>query len=85
MPRQVVRSHGDLGGRMGKDVWYLATCTDLVRFYQFEVPETSTAPIDGFTLVDTFDRASLPAAGDKKTAASWAKRLGLSSWSYVRI
>lgn len=85
MARQEVRSHGDLGGRIGKEAWYLATCSDVVLFYQFDAPETSSSTIDSFTLVETFDRTRLPAAGDKKTAASWAKRLGLSSWSYVRI
>ena len=85
MPRPIVHVHADLGGKRGTSDWYLATRTHVVQFYQFDVPETSASPMDSFTLIDTFDRTVLPAAGDKKTAASWAKRLGLTSWTYVRI
>lgn len=85
MARQIVHSYSDLGGKVGNTAWYLATNTDVVQFYSFEVPESSSAAISGYTLTESFDRAVLPAAGDKKTAASWAKRLGLGSWTSVRI
>ena len=85
MPRPIVFSYSELGGKVGTTVWYLATNTDVVQFYVFQVPENSSAPINGYTLTESFDRSVLPAAGDKKTAASWAKRLGLGSWAYVRI
>jgi hypothetical protein len=70
---------------MGNETWYLVTRTDRVQFYLFEVPQSSGDPMAGCVLIDEFDRSRLPAAGDKKTAASWAKRLGLKSWTYVRI
>ena len=85
MPRKMVITHGDLGGRVGTDTWYLATRNDVVQFYLFDAPDSSVEPINGCTLIGEFDRTRLPAAGDKKTAASWANRLGLTSWTYVRI
>lgn len=66
------------------NAYYLASTTDLVRFYCFEEP-TEDGSADKFTLLDQFDRGRLLGAGDKATAKLWAKRLGLRSWTYVRI
>ena len=64
--------------------YYLATATDLVRFYCFEEPREEGSE-GKFTLCDQFDRGRLLGAGDMATAKLWAKRLGLRSWTYVRI
>lgn len=80
-----VVTYADFKGRIGSQAWYLATRTDVVRFYLFDLPLTIDAPMTSYTLIDTFDRAKLQAAGDRKTAANWANRLGLTSWTYVRI
>lgn len=63
--------------------YYLATTTDIVKFYLFDEPS-----IDGtthFSVIDALDRTRLLGAGDKATIKEWAKRLGLKSWTYVCI
>lgn len=71
------------GSRQSRATYYLATPTNLVRFYVFDEPkEDGSTP---WTLIDQFDRGQLLGAGDKATAKIFAKRLGLTSWTYVRI
>lgn len=67
----------------GNTQYYLATTTDIIRFYLFDEP--SSEGITPFTLIDQLDRTRLLPAGDKATAKEWAKRLGLKSWTYVRV
>jgi len=89
MARMTIVSYSTGNGAGGKPkrqtgAFYLATTTDLVQFYCFEEPgEDGSA--GKFTLLDQFDRGRLLGAGDKATAKVWAKRLGLRSWTYVRI
>lgn len=67
----------------GNTQYYLATTTDIVRFYLFDEPSsTGRTP---FSLIDQLDRTRLLPAGNKATAKEWAKRLGLRSWTYVRV
>ncbi|MGH8464334.1 MAG: hypothetical protein ACRER5_09315 [Pseudomonas sp.] len=87
MSRKGTISYGPMNGPSGKPralaEYYLATRTDRMQFYCFEEP-----PADGtgtWTLIDQLDRSVLLAAGDKPTAKEWAKRLGLKSWTYVRV
>jgi hypothetical protein len=63
--------------------YYPATATDVLRFYLFDEPvaEGGTIP----SLIDRLDRGQLLGAGDKDTAKTWAKRLGLASFIYVRV
>jgi hypothetical protein len=69
--------------RGSNTVYYLATRTELMQFYLFEEPEEDgTTP---WTLIDRLDRRLLQGAGDKATAKVFAARLGLTSWTYVRI
>lgn len=71
------------GSRQSRATYYLATPTSLVRFYVFDEPrEDGSTP---WTLIDQFDRRQLLGAGDKATAKIFAKRLKLTSWTYVRI
>jgi hypothetical protein len=63
--------------------WYLATPTDVMRFYCFD-PGLGDTPIT-WTLIDRLDRTQLVAAGDKATAKAWAQRMGLKTWAYVRV
>lgn len=64
--------------------YYLATTTDLIQFYCFDEPAEHGSEAK-WTLIDQLDRSRLLAAGDKATAKTWAKRLGLRSWTYVRV
>lgn len=73
-----------IGGRAGSGDWYLATCSDVMRFYCFDVPADPTASMS-YTIIEQLDRTRLTAAGSKETAKLWAKRLGLTSWTYVRV
>lgn len=64
--------------------WYLATTSDVMRFYCFDVPADPSSAMS-YTIIDHLDRTRLTAAGSKETAKAWAKRLGLTSWTYVRV
>lgn len=64
--------------------YYLATTADVIQFYCFDEPSEQGSE-GKWTLIDQLDRSQLMAAGDKATAKTWAKRLGLRSWTYVRI
>jgi len=63
--------------------YYLATPADRMQFYCFDEPREGRD--NTWTLIDQLDRFVLLAAGDKATAKVWAKRLGLKSWTYVRV
>lgn len=63
--------------------YYLATTTDLMKFYLFDGPKAEGGT--ACSLIDQLDRSRLLGAGDKATAKEWAKRLGLKSWTYVRV
>ena len=64
--------------------YYLATNTDLVQFYCFDEPKAQGSE-GQWTLIDQLDRSRLLGAVDKNTAKTWAKRLALRSWIYVRV
>lgn len=53
-----------------------------MQFYCFDEPREPGTP---WTLIDELDRNRLLGAGDKATAKTWAKHLGLRSWTYVRV
>jgi hypothetical protein len=74
---------GSSGKRQSTSVFYLATCTDLMQFYCFDEPREGCE--NTWTLINELDRGRLLAAGDKATAKTWAKLLGLKSWRYVRV
>jgi len=63
--------------------YVLATTENVVRWYSFDlskgVNETS------FSIVDKLDLQLVPLAGDKETAKSWAKAMGLKTWRYVKL
>jgi len=87
MARRMTLTYGPRltpSGRERPDfVFYLATNTDVMQFYLFDEPaEDGSTP---WTLIDQLDRAQLQGAGDLATAKLFAKRLGLKSWTYVRI
>lgn len=63
--------------------YYLATCTNLMQFYCFEEPREGQE--NKWKLIGELDRSRLLAAGDKATAKTWAKLLGLKNWTYVRV
>ncbi|WEN16187.1 hypothetical protein PY254_05835 [Rhodanobacter sp. AS-Z3] len=63
--------------------FYLATTSDVMRFYCFDEPKTDS--VGKWTLVGRLDRAQLIAAGDEATARGWAKRLGLKGYTYVNV
>lgn len=67
-------------GEPSTATWFLATTTDVVLFYVFDPHQPAR-----FSLLDQLDRSRVPGFGNKKTAAAFAKRLGLKSWTYVRI
>jgi len=74
---------GPSGPKPSKSTVYLATTADVMQFYLFDEPQA-----DGKTpyqLIDRLDRHQLLGAGDKATAKTFAKRLGLKSWTYVRV
>ena len=54
-----------------------------MQFYCFDEPKEGLAV--SWVLIDELDRTRLLAAGDKATAKTWALRLGLKSWTYVRV
>jgi hypothetical protein len=83
MPRKGTISHNSKA--RGDQEWYLATRTDVVGFYLFDALMDANSPMGDYTIIESLDRTRLQAAGDKQTAASWAKRLKLTSWTYVRI
>lgn len=71
------------GTHRGRGAYYLATTEDLIRFYCFKEPKE-----DGSTtweLISQLDQAKLLGAADKETAKTFAKRLGLSTWRYVKV
>jgi hypothetical protein len=84
MPRKPVIAYTTEKGQPRiSSTWYLATNDDCMRFYCFDEPvEGGSTP---WTLIDQLDRSRLLGAGTKDTAKTWAKRLGLNSWSYVRV
>lgn len=63
--------------------FYLATTSDVMRFYCFDEPKGDS--VGKWTLIDRLDRTQLIAAGDKATAKEWAKRLGLKGYTYVKV
>lgn len=69
--------------RVSNTAYYLATTQDLMRFYLFEEPKADGST--SYELIDQLDRSKLLAAGDKATAKEWAKRLKLTSWTYVKV
>lgn len=76
------------GTRTGLDArttgeYYLATTTDRMQFYCFDEPKEGVT--HSWTLIDELDRSRLLAAGDKATAKTWANRLGLKNFTYVRV
>jgi hypothetical protein len=87
MARKGVISCGPHLGSSGKErslsEFYLATCTDLMQFYCFDEPREGCE--NTWTLISELDRGRLLAAGNKATAKTWAKLLGLKSWTYVRV
>ena len=80
-------SYGPRLGPSGKErrlaEFYLATNTDCMQFYCFDEPKEGGE--NTWTLISKLDRSTLLAAGDKETARIWAMRLGLKSWTYVRV
>ncbi|MEQ3439681.1 hypothetical protein STENO_003878 [Stenotrophomonas maltophilia] len=55
-----------------------------MQFYCFDEPAEQGSE-GKWQLIDQLDRTRLLGAGDKATAKTWAKRLGLKSWTYVRV
>ena len=76
---------GPLPVRQSKTVWYLATREDRMRFFVFDTEGGPEDPIPEHTIITELDRTVLPGFGDRRTAAIFAKRLGLKSWTYVRV
>jgi len=63
--------------------FYLATTHEKMRFYLFEQPSVTGGTT--YETIDTLDRSRLLGAGNKDTAKLWAKRLGLTNYTYVRV
>ncbi|WP_414488505.1 hypothetical protein [Stenotrophomonas maltophilia] len=89
MPRQPTNSYNTSLGADGKPKaitadYYLATTQDVMQFYCFDEPAEQGSE-GKWQLIDQLDRTRLLGAGDKATAKTWAKRLGLKSWTYVRV
>ena len=87
MPRRITISYGQATSPSGKPrayaEFYLATRKDVMQFYCFDEP-----PAEGggsWELIDQLDRTRLLPAGDKATAREWTKRLGLTSYTYVKV
>ena len=87
MSRKGVISYGPRLGPSGKErslaEYYLATRTYCMQFYCFDEPRKGRE--NPWSLISQLDRSVLLAAGDKATAKTWAKLLGLKSWTYVRV
>lgn len=87
MSRKGVISYGPRLGPSGKErslaEYYLATRTDCMQFYCFDEPREGQE--NPWSLISQLDKSVLLAAGDKATAKTWAKLLGLKSWTYVRV
>lgn len=87
MARKMVISYGPRLGPSGKErslaEFYLATTGDCMQFYCFNEPREGKE--NSWSLINQLDRRVLLAAGDKATAKTWAKLLGLKSWTYVRV
>lgn len=81
MPRKSVISYGSQVRDTGE--YYLATTADRMQFYLFEEPREGQE--NSWTLINELDRTQLLAAGNKETAKTWAKMLGLNTWAYVRV
>ena len=89
MPRRPTISYNTGLGTDGKPRataadYYLATTQDVMQFYCFDEPAEQGSE-GNWELIDHLDRTRLLGAGDKATAKTWAKRLGLKSWTYVRV
>ena len=69
--------------RQSNSVYYLATRTDVMQFYLFDEPKEDGSTT--WTLIDQLDRRRLQGTGNKATAKIFAKRLGLTSWTYVKV
>jgi len=63
--------------------YFLATTQDAMQFIASMSRQSREARASGSSLI--LDRTRLLGAGDKATAKTWAKRLGLKSWTYVRV
>lgn len=63
--------------------FYLATTHAQMKFYLFEQPTDEGRA--RHELIDTLDRRRLLGAANKETAKLWAKRLGLTNYTYVRV
>lgn len=87
MARKMVNSYGPRLGPSGKErslaEFYLATKSDCMQFYYFNKPREGIE--NTWSLISQLDRNVLLAAGDKAMAKTWAKLLGLKSWTYVRV
>lgn len=89
MTRKPILSYDSGLGADGKPkrvggAYYLSTTQDRMQFYCFDEP-AETGSEGRWTLIDQLDRTRLLGAGDKGTAKTWAKRLGLRSFTYVRV
>jgi len=73
----------DAGKATQNFAFYLATTHEKMRFYCFEHPAADGSTT--FELIETLDRTKLLGAGNKETAKLWAKRLGLTNYTYVRV
>ena len=63
--------------------YVLGTTENIVRWYCFRVSDPNAGK--NFELLDTLDLSRVPSFGDKETAKSAAKHLGLRTWRYVRL
>lgn len=78
--RQTITEVGKSSTRFS---FYIATTHGQMKFYCFDQPAESGGT--KYELIDTLDRTRLLGAGNKDTAKLWAKRLGLTNYTYVRV
>ncbi|MGQ1305347.1 hypothetical protein ACT4XY_03235 [Acinetobacter baumannii] len=65
--------------------YVLATTEDKVRWYKYDTNPLKADEVGQYELLEVLDLRQVVVWGDKASAKSAAKALGLKTWRYVKI
>lgn len=65
--------------------YVLATTEDKVRWYKYDLKPLKINEVAEYELIEILDLRQVVRWGDKASAKSAAKALGLKTWRYVKI
>lgn len=65
--------------------YVLATTEDKVRWYKYDLKPLKINEVAEYELIEILDLRQVVRWGDKASAKSAAKALGLKTWRYVKV